>query len=139
MAVAKRPRASAGANRGSAPANPCCPDASDLVVLAMANPMSTGGTTRGLRRIRSDGTSISSEYVEPYGYVIPKGKCLVVTDLYGYFSKLLRDDAKFCMQSPGAAANRSSQASRSASSSTPLSGLCITPPFQLVESAHRFG
>ena len=41
----------------------------------MANPMFAGGFTRGLRRIRSDGTSISSEYVEPYGYVIPKGKC----------------------------------------------------------------
>ena len=84
MAVAKRPRASAGANRGSAPANPCCPYPSDLVVLAMADPMSTGGTTRGLRRIRSDGTSINSEYVEPYGHVIPKGKCLVVTDLSYY-------------------------------------------------------
>jgi hypothetical protein len=85
MAVAKRPRASAGAHRRAAvPANPCCPDASDLVVLAMANPMSTGGTTRGLRRIRSDGNSVSSEYVEPYGYVIPKGKCLVVTDLSYY-------------------------------------------------------
>jgi hypothetical protein len=47
----------------------------------MANPMFEGGTTRGFSRRRSDGTSISSEYVEPYGYVIPRGKCLVVTDL----------------------------------------------------------
>jgi hypothetical protein len=38
----------------------------------------------GLRRFRSDGASISSEYVEPYGYVIPKGKCFVVTDLSYY-------------------------------------------------------
>ena len=60
MAVTKRPRASAGAHRRAAAASdPCCPNASDLVVLAMANPMFTGGFTRGLRRIRSDGTSIS--------------------------------------------------------------------------------
>jgi hypothetical protein len=50
----------------------------------MANPMFEAGTTRGLRRIRSDGTSIGSEYVEPYGYVIPRGKCLVITDLSYY-------------------------------------------------------
>ena len=33
----------------------------------------------------------SREYVEPYGYVIPKGKCLVVTDLsyYSGFSQPL--------------------------------------------------
>jgi hypothetical protein len=85
MAVTKRSRASARApRRSAAPSHACCPDASDLVVLAMANPMFEGGTTRGLRRFRSDGASISSEYVEPYGYVIPKGKCFVVTDLSYY-------------------------------------------------------
>ena len=37
------------------------------------------------------GRHLSSEYVEPYGYVIPKGKCLVVTDLsyYSGFSQPL--------------------------------------------------
>jgi hypothetical protein len=77
MAVTRRRRA-------PTPSHPCCPNADDLVVLAMANPMFEAGTTRGLRRIRSDGTSIGSEYVEPYGYVIPRGKCLVITDLSYY-------------------------------------------------------
>ena len=43
--------------------------------------MFEGGTTRGFSRRRSDGTYISSEYIDPYGYVIPTGKCLVITDL----------------------------------------------------------
>jgi hypothetical protein len=68
----------------SAASQPCCPDASDLVMLAMANPISEGATSRGLRRIHSDGTTVNNEYVEPYGYVIPNGKCLVVTDLSYY-------------------------------------------------------
>ena len=45
MAVTKRSRASARApRRAAAPSQPCCPEASDLVVLAMANPMFEGGT-----------------------------------------------------------------------------------------------
>ena len=35
--------------RMAAPAAPCCPEAGDLVVLATANPMFEGGTTRGFR------------------------------------------------------------------------------------------
>ena len=96
MAVTKRSRASARTPRqAAAPSHPCCPDASDLVMLAMGNPMFEGGTTRGLRRIRSDGTSIGSEYVEPYGYVIPRGTCLVVTDLsfYSGFTQPLAADS----------------------------------------------
>ena len=50
MAVTKRARASARApRRAAAPSHPCCPDASDLVVLAIANPLFEGGTTCGLR------------------------------------------------------------------------------------------
>ena len=96
MAVTKRSQTSARAShQAAAPPHPCCPEASDLVMLAMANPMFEGGTTRGLRRIRSDGTSINSDYVEPYGYVIPTGKCLVVTDLsyYSGFTQPLAADS----------------------------------------------
>ena len=81
--------------RMAAPAAPCCPEAGDLVVLATANPMFEGGTTRGFSRRRSDGTYISSEYIDPYGYVIPRGKCLVITDLsyYSGFSQPLAPGA----------------------------------------------
>jgi hypothetical protein len=60
----------------------------DLVTLEMAGPISAS-LTRGFRRIHPDGTSVVSEYVDPYGYVIPPGKCLVVTDLayYSGFTK----------------------------------------------------
>ena len=50
---------------------------------------------RGFSRRRSDGTYISSEYIDPYGYVIPRGKCLVITDLsyYSGFSQPLAPGA----------------------------------------------
>ena len=82
MATAKRHGTSSRTH--AAASQPCCQDASDLVMLVMANPMFEGGTTRGLRRIHSDGTTVNSEYVEPYGYVIPSGRCLVVNDLSYY-------------------------------------------------------
>jgi hypothetical protein len=96
MAIAKRRKASTAAHRRAAtPSDPCCPEAGDLVVLAMANPMFEGGATRGFSRRRSDGTSINSEYIEPYGYVVPRGKCLVITDLsyYSGFSQPLAPGA----------------------------------------------
>jgi hypothetical protein len=96
MAIAKRRKASTAARRRAAtPSDPCCPEAGDLVVLAMANPMFEGGATRGFSRRRSDGTSINSEYIEPYGYVVSRGKCLVITDLsyYSGFSQPLAPGA----------------------------------------------
>ena len=96
MAIAKRRKASTTGHRSAAtPSIPCCPEAGDLVVLAMANPMFEAGTTRGFSRRRSDGTSVSSEYFDPYGYVIPRGKCLVITDLtyYSGFSQPLAPGA----------------------------------------------
>jgi hypothetical protein len=36
---------------------------------------------RGLRRVHPDGSIHANEHVEPFGYVIPKGKVLVVTDV----------------------------------------------------------
>jgi hypothetical protein len=96
MAIAKRRKASTTGHRSAATASiPCCPEAGDLVVLAMANPMFEAGTTRGFSRRRSDGTSVSSEYFDPYGYVIPRGKCLVITDLtyYSGFSQPLAPGA----------------------------------------------
>jgi hypothetical protein len=57
----------------------------------MANPI-PASLTYGFRRIHSDGTSIASEYVDPYGYVIPAGKCLVVTDL-AYYSSFTKPEA----------------------------------------------
>ena len=86
MAIAKRRKASTTGHRSAANSSiPCCPEAGDLVVLAMANPMFEAGTNRGFSRRRSDGTSVSSEYFDPYGYVIPRGKCLVITDLTYYW------------------------------------------------------
>jgi hypothetical protein len=57
----------------------------------MANAIVQGSLSRGFRRTRGDGTYPSSEYVEPYGYVIPKGKCLVVTDL-AYHSRFTQPE-----------------------------------------------
>lgn len=65
------------------PVGPCCRSAAALVTLAFADPIG-GANLRGFRRIRADGTYPSGEYVVPYGYVIPKGKCLAVTDLAYY-------------------------------------------------------
>jgi len=62
---------------------PCCQSAGALVTLALGDPIVVANL-RGFRRIRADGTYPSGEYVVPYGYVIPKGKCLVVTDLAYY-------------------------------------------------------
>jgi hypothetical protein len=53
----------------------------------MANPIDPGNALfRGFRRIHVDGSAPAGEYVEPYGYVIPKGRGLVVTDLAYYSS-----------------------------------------------------
>jgi hypothetical protein len=53
----------------------------------MANPIDPGNALfRGFRRIHVDGVAPANEYVEPYGYVIPKGRGLVVTDLAYYSS-----------------------------------------------------
>jgi hypothetical protein len=57
----------------------------DLVTLEMADPIPTS-LTFGFRRIHPDGTSVASEYVDPYGYLIPADKCLVVTDVAFYSS-----------------------------------------------------
>jgi hypothetical protein len=60
----------------------CCPAARDLVILEMGNPvLSDDPYFRGLRRVHPDGSIDPGEHVEPYGYVIPKGKVLVVTDV----------------------------------------------------------
>jgi hypothetical protein len=55
----------------------------DLVTLELADPISNS-LTSGFRRIHPDGTSVAMEYVAPYGYVIPAGKCLVVTSVAFY-------------------------------------------------------
>ena len=94
MAITKRRNVSTAGHRRAAPSVPCCPEAGDLVVLAMANPMFEGGTTCGFSRRRSDGTYISSEYIDPYGYVIPREKTST-TDLsyYSGFSQPLAPGA----------------------------------------------
>ena len=51
MAITKRRKASTAGHRSAAPAVPCCSEAGDLIVLAMANPMFEGGTTRGFSRM----------------------------------------------------------------------------------------
>jgi hypothetical protein len=62
--------------------SPCCPSASDLVILEMGNPvLEDDANFRGFRRVHSDGSYQASEHLEPYGYVIPKGKWLMVTDI----------------------------------------------------------
>lgn len=65
---------------------PCCPKVSDMIVLELGNPIFEGALVRGLRRTLPDGTYSTSDYVEPHGYVIPKGKCLVVTD-FAFYSR----------------------------------------------------
>jgi len=53
----------------------------------MGNPIDTENPLlRGFRRIHADGVAPAGEYIEPYGFVVPKGRCLVVTDV-AYFSK----------------------------------------------------
>ncbi|HEV3193739.1 MAG TPA: hypothetical protein VGY54_24710 [Polyangiaceae bacterium] len=47
---------------------------------------------RGLLRIHADDSSPCGENIEPYGFVIPKGRCLVVTDL-AYYSALTMPQA----------------------------------------------
>ena len=55
----------------------------DLVTLGMGNPIFEGSNSRGLRRIGASG-EILTPFDEPYGYVIPGGRHLVVTDLAYY-------------------------------------------------------
>jgi len=57
-----------------------------MIVLELGNPIFQGALVRGLRRILPDGTYSTGDYVEPHGYVIPKGKCLVVTD-FAFYSR----------------------------------------------------
>jgi hypothetical protein len=53
----------------------------------MANPIvSDDALFRGFRRVHVDGSAPAGEYIDPYGYVIPKGRGLVVTDLAYYSS-----------------------------------------------------
>jgi hypothetical protein len=47
---------------------------------------------RGFRRIHADDSSPPGEYIEPYGFVIPKGRCLIVTDL-AFFSAFTNPEA----------------------------------------------
>src|SRR4051794_21740479 len=71
----------------------CCPAAADLVTLALGNPIdSENPLLRGFRRLHADGSAPAGEYVEPYGFVIPKGRCLIVTDL-GYYSDFTKPEA----------------------------------------------
>jgi len=57
-------------------------------MLSMDNPISTDNPLLcGFRRIRAGGVAPASEYVAPYGFVIPTGRCLVVTDL-AFFSDI---------------------------------------------------
>jgi hypothetical protein len=51
------------------------------VTLEMGNPIVDDPLFRGLRRVHPDGSIHPSEQVEPFGYVIPKGMVLVVTDV----------------------------------------------------------
>jgi hypothetical protein len=74
------------------PERTCCPTAGALVTLEIGDPIDEGALSFGFRRTRGDGTFSASEYVEPYGYVIPKGKCLVVTDL-AYYSRFTHPEA----------------------------------------------
>jgi len=70
----------------------CCPTPADRVILSLADPIVPDDVMfRGFRRIRADGSSLPSEYVAPYGYVIPKGRGLVVTDL-AYYSAFTKPD-----------------------------------------------
>src|SRR5262245_24514160 len=70
---------------------PCCPKVSEMIVLVLGNPVHEGALVRGLRRILPDGTYSTGDYVEPHGYVIPKGKCLVVTD-FAFYSRFTRPE-----------------------------------------------
>jgi hypothetical protein len=54
-----------------------------MVLLTLANPIIPDSLSRGFRRIRPDGSQ-TGEYQDPYGFVIPRGKSLVVTDLAYY-------------------------------------------------------
>lgn len=57
-------------------------NAHDLVTLEMADEIVANDPYfRGFRRVHPDGSSDPSEYNAPYGYVIPKGKVLVITDV----------------------------------------------------------
>jgi hypothetical protein len=56
----------------------------DFVTLQMWNPITEGSNSRGMRRIGASGEFLTP-FDEPYGYVIPTGRHLVVTDL-GYYS-----------------------------------------------------
>jgi hypothetical protein len=68
----------------------CCPAAGDLVTLELGDPVLRDNPLyRGMRRIHPDGTMHPSEHLEPYGYVIPRRKVLVVTDL-AYLSGFTR-------------------------------------------------
>lgn len=86
-AAKKRPGIRPGKALPHSPAQPRCPSVSDLVVLGMGNPIdSENPLLRGFRRIHADGVAPAGEYVEPYGFVVPKGRALVVTDV-AFFSK----------------------------------------------------
>jgi hypothetical protein len=61
------------------------PSPDDMLLLSMVNPISNGATTRGFVRLTPDGGVDSGSSEAPFGYVIPAGRRLVVTDL-AYFS-----------------------------------------------------
>jgi hypothetical protein len=62
--------------------HPCCPPVSDLVTLEMGNPVVPEDPLfRGLYRVHPDGSVHPNEQNEPYGFIIPKGMVLVVTDV----------------------------------------------------------
>jgi hypothetical protein len=70
----------------------CCPAPADRVILSLAGPiLPDDAMFRAFRRIRADGSSVASEFINPYGYVIPRGRGLVVTDL-AYYSAFTKPD-----------------------------------------------
>jgi hypothetical protein len=86
-------RSKPGGPRPLTRSTPCCPSPSDIVTLRMGNGIDPeGGLLFGFERVHASGSSPPGESVAPYGFVIPKGRCLIITDL-AYYSDFTKPEA----------------------------------------------